>query len=43
MNYKVDDPSVLSKVKPGDSITATVYDEDMVLHKVQVAKAATNK
>ena len=37
MDYKVDDPSVLKKVKPGDHIMATVYDGDMVLHKVQVA------
>jgi protein SCO1/2 len=36
MNYKVDDPSVLKKVKPGDQIMATVYDGDLTLHKVQV-------
>jgi protein SCO1 len=36
MNYKVDDPTVLQKVKPGDQIMATVYDGDLVLHKVQV-------
>jgi Cu/Ag efflux protein CusF len=36
MDYKVDDPAVLKKVKPGDQIMATVYDGDMVLHKVQV-------
>lgn len=36
MDYKVDDPSVLKKVKPGDQIMATVYDGDLVLHKVQV-------
>lgn len=36
MDYKVDDPSVLKKVKPGDQIMATVYDGDFVLHKVQV-------
>ena len=36
MNYKVDDPSILDKVKPGDQITATVYDGDYSLHKVQV-------
>jgi protein SCO1 len=36
MDYKVDDTAVLKKVKPGDKITATVYDGDLVLHKVQV-------
>jgi protein SCO1 len=36
MDYKVDDPAVLKKVKPGDRIMATVYDGDLVLHKVQV-------
>jgi Cu/Ag efflux protein CusF len=36
MDYKVDDPSVLKKVSPGDQIMATVYDGDFVLHKVQV-------
>jgi protein SCO1 len=43
MNYKVDDPSILDKVKPGDQITATVYDGDYSLHKVQVTgKTATD-
>lgn len=37
MDYKVDNPSILDKVKPGDRITATVYDGDYSLHKVQVA------
>ena len=36
MDYKVDDASVLKSVKPGDQIMATVYDGDMVLHKVHV-------
>jgi len=36
MKYKVDDPKVLKTVKPGDKITATVYEGDMSLHKVQV-------
>ena len=38
MDYKVDDPAILKKVKTGDSIMATVYKDDMVLHKVQVVK-----
>ena len=36
MDYKVDDASVLKKVRPGDRIMATVYDGDPVLHKVEV-------
>jgi Cu/Ag efflux protein CusF len=37
MVYKVDDPAIVKKVKPGDQIVATVYDGDYVtLHKVQV-------
>ena len=38
MDYKVDDPAVLKKVQPGDHIAATVYDGDLVLHKVQVVR-----
>ena len=36
MDYKVDDPVVLRKIKPGDQIIATVYDGDLTLHKVQI-------
>ena len=36
MKYKVDDPKVLKTVKPGDKITATVYEGDFSLHKVKV-------
>ena len=36
MDYKVDDPAVFKKVKPGDRIMATVYDGDLTLHQVQV-------
>ena len=36
MVYDVDDPAVLKTIKAGDQITATVYDGDLVLHKVQV-------
>ncbi len=36
MSYKVDDPSIIDKMKPGDQIMATVYEGDYVLHKVQI-------
>ena len=36
MDYRVDDVAVLKSVKPGDQIMATVYDGDMVLHRVHV-------
>ncbi len=37
MVYYVDDPAIVKKVKPGDQITATVYDGDYaILHNVQV-------
>jgi Cu/Ag efflux protein CusF len=36
MDYRVDDAAVFQKVKPGDQIMATVYDGDLVLHKVQI-------
>ena len=38
MDYKVDDPSILEKLKPGDQIMATVYDGDYSLHKVKVMR-----
>jgi Cu/Ag efflux protein CusF len=37
MLYPVDDASILDKVKPGDQITATVYDGDYSLHNVKIA------
>ena len=41
MDYKVDDPGVLKKVKAGDQIMATVYDGDLVLHQVKVMPASS--
>ncbi len=40
MNYTVDNQDVFKKVKPGDQITAKVYEGDFkVLHNVQAAPA----
>jgi|SRR4051812_35937733 Cu/Ag efflux protein CusF len=39
MAYKVDKPEVLKTLKPGDQITATVYDGDLTLHNIQKAAA----
>jgi Cu/Ag efflux protein CusF len=36
MDYQVEDPAILKKIKVGDAIAATVYDGDMVLHDVKV-------
>lgn len=38
MSYKADKPDVYDKVKVGDQITAKVYDNDYLLHDVQVVK-----
>jgi Cu/Ag efflux protein CusF len=43
MDYKVDDPAVLKKVKPGDRIMATVYSGDYSLHKVMVMPKTDSK
>jgi protein SCO1/2 len=43
MDYKVDDPTVLKKVKAGDRIMATVYSGDYSLHKVMVMPKADSK
>lgn len=40
MDYKVDNPAILKKVKSGDQIMATVYKGDMTLHNVRVMKKA---
>ena len=42
MDYKVDDPAILKIVKVGDQISATVYDGDYILHKVQVTPKAAD-
>jgi Cu/Ag efflux protein CusF len=40
MVYSVDGEEVFKSVKPGDKITATVYDGDYTLHNVQVVPPA---
>jgi Cu/Ag efflux protein CusF len=40
MLYPVDDLSVLDKLKPGDQITATVYDGDYSLHDIKLVPAS---
>src|SRR5579871_1902599 len=42
MNYQVDDPSLFTKLKPGDQIAATVFDGDHVLHYVRLAPIPEN-
>jgi protein SCO1/2 len=39
MDYKVDNPSIVDKVRPGDRIMAMVYDGDYTLHEVRVMNA----
>src|SRR5262245_30508449 len=43
MVYPMDDPAVLDKLKPGDLITATVYDGDYTLHNIKVVGKDTGK
>ena len=39
MSYPVDKPDVLKKVRVGDTIMATVYKGEIILHDVQVMPA----
>ena len=39
MSYAVDNQEVLGRVKPGDHITAKMYEGEMTLYDVQVASA----
>lgn len=43
MDYKVDNPAIIDKVKPGDQIIATVYDGDYSLHDVKVMGSGGKK
>ena len=43
MNYKVDNPSIFTTLKPGDRIAATVYDGDHVLHNVTAVGPAISR
>jgi Cu/Ag efflux protein CusF len=43
MPYKVDKVDILSKVKAGDQIEATVYADDYTLYDVKLAPAPTAK
>lgn len=43
MAYEVDNPAILKKVKSGDQIMATVYEGDMMLHKVMIMPKAKSK
>jgi Cu/Ag efflux protein CusF len=44
MNYTVDKPDVLKAIKPGDQITAKVYDGDYkTLYEVKVVPPAGEK
>jgi Cu/Ag efflux protein CusF len=43
MAYSVDKPEALKDIKPGDQISATVYDGDLTLHDVNVVVSGANR
>lgn len=43
MDYKLDNPAILSKLKKGDHIAATVYDGDYTLHDVRLDNSGAKK
>jgi Cu/Ag efflux protein CusF len=43
MGYAVENEDVLKSIKPGDQITAKVYDGDYVLHEVKVVSSGGEK
>jgi Cu/Ag efflux protein CusF len=43
MAYAVDNADVLTHIKPGDQITAKVYEDDYVLHEVKVVPPGGDK
>jgi len=40
MDYKVADDAALKKLKTGDEITATLYEDDFTLYNIKVADSA---
>ncbi len=43
MPYKVDKVDILSKIKAGDQIEATVYENDYTLYEIKVVPAAAKQ
>lgn len=41
MNYTVDKPEMLTRVKPGDHIVAVMYEGDMMLHDIQIVPTSS--
>jgi Cu/Ag efflux protein CusF len=38
MDYKVDDGAMLNQLKPGDEITATLYEDDYTLYDIRLTR-----
>jgi Cu/Ag efflux protein CusF len=38
MDYKVDNDAMLNKLKPGDEITATLYEDDYTLYDIRLTQ-----